>query len=168
MAENIFIGIGSNVGDRFGHLRWAVQQLSDLTGVSIESASSVYESEAHTWGDSDEQSAYLNAVINIKADLGPLKLLAICLQLELERGRLRGAGQKWEPRTLDLDILAFDTSTLVSDSLVVPHPRIAERRFVLEPWNEIAPGFVIPDPYGCSVADLLLACNDTSSLEKLY
>ena len=166
MPGNIFIGMGSNVGNRLEHLRWAVQKFDSCLGLNVKCVSSVYESEAHTWGDKQAQDAYYNAVIELDGEVAPRALLEKCLHLEMERGRVREPGDKWEPRTLDLDILAFNDLSLLSELLMIPHPRIAERYFVLEPWHEIAPDFVVPEPYGKKVVDLLANCTDSADLCK--
>ena len=166
MASTIYIAIGSNVGDRLAHLKWAVMKLIKYPEIDVLRVSSVYESEAHTLDGDYNQDAYLNGVIELRSQLDPLDLLDVCLALETERGRVRQLGVRWEPRTLDLDILAIGGLTFFSDPLVLPHPRLAERRFVLEPWNEIAPGFDVPGPFGRKVADLLIDCADFAGLEK--
>ena len=135
-------------------------------GLVLNRMSSVYESEAHTLDGGDSQDAYLNAVAWLKGDLSPVEMLELCLALELERGRARQLGVRWEPRTLDLDILAFGNIQSSSKLLTIPHPNLSERRFVLDPWNEIAPDFVVPPPFGESVADLLAKCEDLAGLHK--
>ena len=166
MITSIFIAVGSNVGRRLDHLRWAVRKLNAHPLLSLHSTSSVFESEAHTLDESQEQSAYLNAVIELHGSMKPEALLDLCLNLEAERGRFRQEGIRWEPRTLDLDIIAYGSLRVLSESLVIPHPRLAERRFVLEPWSEIAPDFEVPDPFAKNVAELLVACGDAAGLHK--
>jgi len=161
-----FIGIGSNVGDRLSHLRWAVKELGLFDGLVLHRMSSVYESEAHTLHGSGDQDAYLNAVVWLQGTISPIELLELCMALELERGRARQEGVEWEPRTLDLDILAFDEMQCTTKLLTIPHPHLSKRRFVLEPWNEIAPDFVVPAPFGESIGDLLTKCEDFAGLYK--
>ena len=154
------------MGDRQSHLKWALKELGLFDGIVLYRMSSVYESEAHTLDGSESQDAYLNAVVWLQASISPVEMLELCLALELDRGRARQQGVRWEPRTLDLDILAFGDVQYTSKLLTIPHPNLAERRFVLEPWNEIAPGFVVPSPFGESVANLLAKCEDFAGLEK--
>lgn len=166
MYTHIFIGLGSNVGDREGHLKWAASQLDEHPAVEVHQVSSVYESESHTWGSEEKQDPYLNAVVQLKAERDPEEVLDICLTLEQKRGRKRTDGVWWEPRTLDLDILAFDDLMLSIETLRIPHPRIHLRKFVLMPWAEIAPDFEIPQPYNTSVAALLKECGDLNAIHK--
>lgn len=166
MPANIFIGIGSNVGDRLTHLRWAVKRLNAHPELVVSHVSSVYESDAHVLDENLKQESYLNAVIGLQGAVTPSEMLELCLALEAERGRLRQPGIRWEPRTLDLDILAFDRSALSTEPLSIPHPRLFERNFVLEPWNEIAPEFVVPEPFGEKVAVLLARCSDLTAVQK--
>lgn len=154
------------MGDRLSHLSWAVKRLGLFDELVLHRMSSVYESEAHTLEGSENQDAYLNAVVWLQGDISPVKMLELCMALELERGRARQEGMEWEPRTLDLDILAFDELRLMAMFLTIPHPRLSERKFVLAPWNEIAPGFIVPAPFGESVAELLAKCEDFAGLEK--
>jgi 2-amino-4-hydroxy-6-hydroxymethyldihydropteridine diphosphokinase len=124
-----YLALGSNEGDRRGHLRRAVASLPGVRRVS-----GVYET-APVGGP--EQGPYLNCVVEIDTDLGPRDLLVFCQQVEQDAGRVRTV--RWGPRTLDVDILLFDDLTVDQPDLVVPHPRMAERRFVLEPLADLAP-----------------------------
>ena len=166
MFTDIFIGLGSNVGNRLDHLRWAVSAINRHQRLEVIKGSSIFESEAHTWDDHKAQDAYFNAVLMMKGTLAPDELLQFCLLVERQRGRLRSEGAWWEPRTLDLDVLAFGSTVLSKDDLVIPHPRIHMRQFVLQPWSEIAPGFIIPDPYNKSVVTLLAECTDAACIDK--
>ncbi|MEX2135207.1 MAG: 2-amino-4-hydroxy-6-hydroxymethyldihydropteridine diphosphokinase [Acidimicrobiia bacterium] len=127
------ISMGSNLGDRIGHLRWAIDELSE--SASIESISSLYET---TPVGGPDQGPYLNAVVVLTTETDAHGLLALLHQIEAERGRKRDV--HWGPRTLDLDIVATDGDP-VDDGpeLIVPHPRAGERRFVLEPLAEVWP-----------------------------
>jgi 2-amino-4-hydroxy-6-hydroxymethyldihydropteridine diphosphokinase len=124
-----YLALGSNVGDRRGHLRQAVASLPDVRRVS-----GVYET-APVGGP--EQGSYLNCVVELDTDLEPHALLAECQRVETEAGRVRTV--HWGPRTLDVDILLFDELVVDEPDLVVPHPRMDERRFVLQPLAELAP-----------------------------
>lgn len=126
------LGLGSNQGDRLGHLRTALQQLqSEMDVIAV---SSLYETEPI---GGPEQGPFLNAVAVVDTDLSPQDLLALLQRFESEAGRQRV--KRWGPRTLDLDILVSDGLALSTDDLVIPHPRATEREFVLRPLSEVWP-----------------------------
>lgn len=136
-----YIGMGSNVGDRHENLKAAVRSLSAaLPDVVLIARSSVYGSEPVGMTD---QPDFLNAVVAVETTLDPHKLLAFLHDIEIERGRQRIT--RWGPRTLDLDILMYGDLQVDDPDLTLPHPRLAERRFVLEPLLEIAPEAHLPD-----------------------
>ncbi|NNF03563.1 MAG: 2-amino-4-hydroxy-6-hydroxymethyldihydropteridine diphosphokinase [Rhodothermales bacterium] len=149
-----YIALGSNLGNRADHLRGAVRRLSKTASTRVRAASPVYETEAVTL-DGSGGPAYLNAVIHVETQLEPGELLARCLEIERTAGRVRRPGQRWEARSLDLDILVFDDLRIETDDLVVPHPRMSERPFVLQPLADLAPGLHLPEPYDVSVRYLL-------------
>lgn len=134
----IFIGLGSNVGERMNNLTEGIRLLQ-ANGVNLVNASSVYETPA--WGLTN-QSSFLNAVIEVSFSGKPSELLDTLFQIEHALGRTREI--KWGPRTLDLDILCFETIVCNTPELTLPHPYLQERSFVLAPWMEIAPDFLIP------------------------
>jgi 2-amino-4-hydroxy-6-hydroxymethyldihydropteridine diphosphokinase len=146
MAVRAVIGLGSNLGDRESHLTQAISALRDHGEVMA--TSSFYET-APVGGP--DQGPYLNAVVAIETSLTARALLAECLRIEAAHGRKRG--ERWGPRTLDLDILLFGVDTIDEDGLKVPHPRLRERRFVLEPLLEAWPQATMPD--GTPVASFL-------------
>ena len=129
-SRHAFIALGSNLGDRVSYLRTAVRGLSRIVAES-----QVFETDPI--GGPDEQGAYLNMVVEIETLLDPFALLRRCQRLEAEAMRQRVV--HWGPRTLDVDIVLYDDVEICSDELVVPHPRFAERRFVLAPLADIAP-----------------------------
>ncbi len=129
-AHRAFIALGSNLGDREAFLRMGVKGLGRVTALS-----SVYETDPV--GGPDDQGPFLNMVVEIETSLDPFALLRRCQRIEAEAMRQRIV--HWGPRTLDVDIIQFDDLTMTSPELEVPHPRFAERRFVLEPLAEIAP-----------------------------
>jgi 2-amino-4-hydroxy-6-hydroxymethyldihydropteridine diphosphokinase len=131
-----FIGLGSNVGDRRRHLRAAVTGLPDVVAVSA-----LYETEP--LGGPHGQDPYLNAVVELDTDLSPRELLELGRRLEAAAGRTREV--RWGPRSLDVDVLLVGDQVLETDDLVVPHPRMWERRFVLAPLADLAPELVPPD-----------------------
>jgi 2-amino-4-hydroxy-6-hydroxymethyldihydropteridine diphosphokinase len=127
-----FLGLGSNLGDRRGHLAAAVRSLADVVAVSP-----VYETAPVGGPDQDD---YLNVVVELDTALGPRDLLGVCRRLEAAAGRVRA--QRWGPRTLDVDIVWIDGVTVDDPDLQVPHPRMSERRFVLAPLRDLAPDLV--------------------------
>lgn len=130
------IGLGSNLGDRLAAMRGAVGRLGELG--TLTALSALYET-APVGGP--EQGAYLNAVVVVEADEAPDAMLAALAGVESEFGRVRD--ERWGPRTLDLDIVAWDGPPVTGKALTIPHPRAAERRFVLEPLVEVWPDAVV-------------------------
>ena len=156
--ERVFIGLGSNLGDRIGHLRTAVHRLGALSGVRVVQASPVYETEPHTLGGAP-QPLYLNAAVELATTLAPEALLAHCHRLEAAAGRQ--PGPRWAPRPLDLDLLLYGSEERQDGSVpVLPHPRLGERRFVLQPLADLAPNLLVPAPFRATVAELLARCPD--------
>jgi len=126
----VIVALGSNLGDREGFLRHAITRLGNLIAMS-----DVYETEPV--GGPDEQGAYLNMVVKVDTSLDPFSFMRHCQQIEASAHRQRTV--HWGPRTLDVDLLFFDDVHIECEDLTVPHPRIAERRFVLEPLSDVAP-----------------------------
>ena len=129
-----FLGLGSNIGDRRRHLRDAVAAIPDVVAISR-----VYET-APVGGP--EQGAYLNIVVQLETDRSPRELLEICRAREAAAQRVRTV--RWGPRTLDVDVLWVDGHEVDEPDLVVPHPRMFERAFVLMPLRDVAPDLIPP------------------------
>jgi 2-amino-4-hydroxy-6-hydroxymethyldihydropteridine diphosphokinase len=142
-----YIGLGSNLGEREGTLRAALQRLAELGEIRVSSFR-----QTDPVGVTD-QPRFLNAAAELSTDLPARDLLHALLAIERDLGRDRAREQRWGPRTLDLDLLLYGSDVIDEPGLTVPHPRLAERRFVLEPLHELAPGLVLPD--GTRVGDLL-------------
>lgn len=134
--SRVFLGLGSNQGDRWKLLREAVASLPDVVAVSP-----VYETDPV--GGPAGQGPYLNCVVELATDLRPRQLLGICHRLETAAERVRH--ERWGPRTLDVDILLVEGVTLADADLQIPHPRMRDRRFVLEPLRDLAPELVTED-----------------------
>ena len=128
-----FIALGSNQGDRLRYLREAKDSLPDVVAVSP-----VYETEP--MGGPGDQPPYLNCVVQLETDLTPRQLLGIAHRLESAFGRVRT--ERWGPRTIDIDILLVGDLTVNEPDLQVPHPRMYERRFVLQPLGDLAPELI--------------------------
>lgn len=140
MENSAYLSIGSNIGDRLGSLRKAIQLLDKSDQIKVELVSSIYETDPIGYVD---QACFLNAVIKISTSLQPEELLQACLQIELDLGRKRGI--RWGPRTLDLDILLYNQENIETESLLVPHPRMQERAFVMIPLMELDPDIKLPN-----------------------
>jgi 2-amino-4-hydroxy-6-hydroxymethyldihydropteridine diphosphokinase len=133
-----YVGLGSNLGDRAAHLAFAVAALRDTPDIRVEAVSSIRET-APVGGP--PQGAYLNGVVALRTRLGARALLERLLSIEASAGRERGP-ERDAPRTLDLDLLLYGDERIDEPDLVVPHPRLLERSFVLEPLAELAPELV--------------------------
>ena len=134
-----FISIGSNIGERLLHLKDAVRALHSHNKVSVLSMSSVYETAPVGYTD---QADFLNIVIEVRTTLDAISLLSVCQEIEQELGRVRTV--RWGPRIVDLDILLYNNANIKAENLIIPHPRMHERAFVLLPLLEIAPEAVHP------------------------
>jgi len=143
-----YVGVGSNLGDRWGYLALAARELRGDPRVAVLRASSVHD----TAPMGPVQPRYLNAVLELETLLPPERLLARLL--EVEQGALRRRGLRWGPRTLDLDLLLFDELVLRRPTLTLPHPGLISRRWVLAPLAEVAPNRLVPGT-GRTVAELL-------------
>jgi 2-amino-4-hydroxy-6-hydroxymethyldihydropteridine diphosphokinase len=136
-----FVGLGSNLGDREGTLRAAVARLRLLTETDVTKVSRFRETEPVGYVD---QPRFLNGAVELETALAPRALLEALLALERDFGRNRSAGPPQGPRTLDLDLLLYGEDTIREPGLEVPHPRMHERGFVLEPLAELDPDLEIP------------------------
>jgi 2-amino-4-hydroxy-6-hydroxymethyldihydropteridine diphosphokinase len=139
VSKTAFVGIGSNLGDREDNLRRAVELLTVEDGVDVTAVSEIRETEPV---GPVEQGPFLNGAVRIETDLGPRELLERLLAVEQRLGRVRE--ERWGPRTIDLDLLLYGDEVLDEPGLTVPHPRLHERRFALEPLADLAPSLEIP------------------------
>jgi len=154
----VFLGLGSNLGDRWAHLRKAVDQLRAGSAMPVTAVSPVYETDPV--GGPEGQGPYLNLVVElaVPAPVDPYRVLEECRRLEAAAGRVRTV--RWAPRTLDADLVWIDGCTLDDPELTVPHPRWRQRRFVLAPLADLAPDLV-------EAADLERAGGDVSIVGTL-
>lgn len=139
MKVTAYIALGSNLGDREAGLNRAIELLGKTEGIEVTAVSSYYNTAPVGY---TEQPDFLNAAAEIKTTLSPYKLLQVCMGIEKELKRERII--RWGPRTIDLDILLYGDSIINGADLTIPHPRMHERNFVLEPLNEIAPYAIHP------------------------
>lgn len=150
MGERVFLGLGSNVGDRIKNLEIGRRALADQKCISVKKVSQIYESEPMYFL---EQDSFLNLVVEIQTTLSPIELLQVIKNIEIISGRSMNSLQN-RPRTLDIDILCYEETQIQTKLLTVPHLRFSERSFVLIPWADIAPEF-IPPGYNQTVAEIL-------------
>lgn len=133
-----YLSLGSNMGDRFEMLRKAVGQLADHPAITVARISSLYETDPVGYTD---QEPFLNMVLQLETELEALALLDICQAIEQNLNRKRLI--RWGPRTIDLDILLYNQDKVKTERLVIPHPRMHERAFVMVPLLEINPGLEV-------------------------
>jgi 2-amino-4-hydroxy-6-hydroxymethyldihydropteridine diphosphokinase len=138
-----YLGLGSNLGDRAAHLQGAVAGLAAHPGLRLVGVSPVYETEPV---GGPPQPDYLNAVVAVDSDLDSRGLLDLAKALEAAAGRT--PGERWAPRTLDIDVLMVGEERVAEPDLVVPHPRIHQRAFVLAPLADLAPDLVVAPSAG--------------------
>lgn len=158
--KRIFLSLGSNMGDRAGHLAQALAGLGER-GMRVVRKSSVYETEPV---EMPEQAWFLNSVVEVKTDLTAGELMQTLLEIERSMGRERRVPKG--PRVIDIDLLLYGDEVVREEWLQIPHPRMAERRFVLEPLAEIAPEVRHP-VLGRTIAELLAEASDRSEVRKI-
>lgn len=139
MAERIFLGLGSNLGDRRAYLERALSRLARTPEVQVVARASLYQTEPLGF---TAQPRFLNTVVELSSRLGPRALLQRCQEIEARLGRVRG--RHWGPRRIDLDLLFYGMQIITEADLQLPHPRLTQRRFVLVPLAELAPQFRHP------------------------
>lgn len=157
--ENVFLGIGSNVGDRVHFLAEAVRKVRALPTMSLVKVSSVYETEPV---GVKNQDAFLNAVVWVQTTVALAVFHSRMQMIEKEMGRVERI--RWGPREIDIDILLFGDHVMNDDGIVVPHKEMTNRKFVLQPFAEIAPETLHPVEHK-TIQELLSVCNDTNAVE---
>lgn len=153
----VFVGLGSNEGERLEHLSQAIKRLAASPSIRLVQMAPIYETKPV---GGPPQPDFLNSVVELDTSLSPPALLAHLQQLERDLGRMPSA--RWGPRAIDLDLLFYDERVLHEPHLIIPHPRLHERAFVLAPLAQLAPQFVHP-VLRRSIAQLLQECS--ASLE---
>lgn len=161
MIQNAYVGLGSNLGDRAGYLLLAVRGMLDA-GLDVIRLSSIYETEPVEY---ENQPAFLNMVAELRGATlpWPEQMMARLLRIEYALRRTRDIHMG--PRTIDLDLLIFKDQQLETEFLTLPHPRLALRRFVLVPLNELVPSLVHP-VLGKSISELLAQTKDRSTVAR--
>ena len=160
-SHTIYLSLGSNIPDRAAHLSRATNCIAESIGTII-IKSSIYETQSWGYDDND----YLNMAIEVKTTLSPSDLLKATNKIEADLGRVR-SGNGYEARTIDIDILFYYNESLDLPLLTIPHPKIALRRFVLQPMADIAPDFVHPTK-GKTMAVLLEECGDEGGVTEYF
>ncbi len=145
-----YVGLGSNLGEREATLRQALEALGSIDGIEVVAVSSFRETDPVGMVD---QPRFVNAAAALETTLGPRELLESLLEVERGLGRDRSREKRWGPRTIDLDLLLYGDETVAEPGLEIPHPRLAERAFVLQPLLELDPGLRLPE--GRPLRDLL-------------
>ncbi len=161
-VSSVYLALGSNMGNREQNLKTALQNLNTHKILRVCNTSSVFETEPKYITD---QPDFLNMVIEGTTEMDAVGLLNACKRIEKEMGR-NFQEKRFGPRVIDIDILFYGSEIISEERLVVPHPKIAERRFVLEPLAEIAGEFVHPQLLR-TVSDLLNKCQDSGRVNKI-
>jgi 2-amino-4-hydroxy-6-hydroxymethyldihydropteridine diphosphokinase len=149
MMNKAYIALGTNIEPRYEYIMRALQSLANTMEIKVVKQSSIYQTAPVGYTD---QADFLNMVIEVDTSLSSIELLDCCQEIEQSLGRKRVI--RFGPRTIDLDILLYNQENSKMDRLIIPHPRVHERAFVLIPLNEIAPDLIIP-PWDKSVADYI-------------
>ena len=157
ILEKVYLSLGANLGDRLNNLARARREISKIKNTRILSFSSIYETLP--WGQ-EKQPDFLNQAAALETALEPMELLAALQAIEIKMGRQKR--EKWGPREIDIDILLFGNLIIVSEQLIIPHPLLRKRLFVLVPLQELEPELVFPED-GASIEEVL---NSVSPRER--
>ncbi len=159
--HRIYLALGSSLGNRLENLRFAVDELHEMEKTSVVRVSPVYETPP---AGGVAKKDFYNACMEVETAFLPEQLLEVCLYIESAAGRMRE--NPLDDRTLDIDILFYDDLIIDEYDLVIPHPQLTERKFVLQPLFDIAPDFVDPKS-GLEIRRLLVQCPDQSDVRQL-
>lgn len=160
MNKKVYIGLGSNVGNKIDNLAGAILFIQDIGAVHISQVSSLYQTAP--WGKTDQED-FINQVIAIETELLPLDLLHKLQDIEIKLGRQRDV--RWGPRIIDIDVLLYGREIINLEELKVPHPYLMQRLFVLIPLREIAPELEFPD--GSKIMEVLNRLTDSAELSDI-
>ena len=146
----VFLSLGTNIGDRLHNLEKVYFLIEMEEKINIISKSKIYETSPV---ENLNQEYFLNQIIKIDTDIEPLQLLNLIKNIENKMGRIK-LEKKYMPRIIDIDILAYDRLILNSKKLSIPHPKIKSRKFILKPWTDISPDYILPNSK-CTIKELL-------------
>jgi 2-amino-4-hydroxy-6-hydroxymethyldihydropteridine diphosphokinase len=155
MSHQVYIGIGSNLGDRKANHREATDRLGQLPGTRVVRTSSLYESAPH----GNARTWFVNSVVEVHTELSPAEVLKRLKMIEAAMGRKRVKGKRWGSRIIDLDILLYNQEIVQTRNLKIPHPEMHKRRFVLLPLCELAP-HLIHASLGSTISQILATVQD--------
>lgn len=161
MKKRVYIGLGSNIGEKAKNLEKALDEINLINGIKIDGVSSLYSTSP--WGKTDQED-FVNQVVRITTSIGPIELLHILQKIEIKMGRQRK--EKWGPRIIDLDILLYGDEVIDSAELKIPHPYMRERLFVLIPLQEIDAEIIFPDD-GTTLEEVLVRDKARDGNEKI-
>jgi len=161
MSHLAYVGIGSNLGDKIEQCRKAISEILAIHGHRLLAQSSFYKTQPMGYPDQDW---FINGVIQIETDLGPLELLRKLKEIESKMGRKETF--RWGPRVIDLDLLLYDDLEMKTDELEIPHPQLTRRQFVLIPLVEINPDLIHP-AFKKTMRELLLEIKEDQRVEKI-
>ena len=161
MKQTVLL-LGSNIDNRLDLLASAISLIIAQIGQLV-AASSIYESDP--WGY-DSKNPFLNQALLIKTNLSPEKVLETCLSIEAELGRKRLKNKAYADRNIDIDILLYEELIVCTNNLEIPHPRMHQRKFCMEPLTEIAPNWVVPT-FQKTTSQVLALCSDHSKISTL-
>ena len=162
ITHQVFIGLGSNLGDRKANHREAIERIGELPGTRVVRASSLYESEPH----GDAKTWFVNSVVEVQTELSPEDMLKKLKAVEAAMGRKRVKGKRWGSRIIDLDILLYNQELVQKRNLKIPHSEMHNRRFVLLPLCELAPHQVHAS-LGTTISQILAKVQDTKRVVLL-
>ncbi len=162
MPAGVFIGLGSNLGDRRANILEALERIRKIPETRVVKESSLYESEPH----GDAKTWFVNGVIEIETMLSPDNLLKKLKAIETAMGRKRVKGKRWGSRIIDLDVLFYGSLVIKKRTLKIPHPELANRRFVLLPLSELGPQVIHP-VLQASVSELLASVKDVKKVSLM-
>jgi len=154
----VYVSLGANIGDREEFLSKAIRELKKIPEIDLIRFSDIYETSP--WGN-EEQNFFLNQIIELKTSLSSHELLNRCQDVEITLGRIKR--ELWGPREIDIDLLIFGDEQIVSENLILPHPRLTKRKFILQPLSVLVPDLFVPGE-GKTVNQLLSICKDKNSI----